>query len=77
MKRFTTLLLSSLLLTITVFANPIDPDKAYEIASGVWKNSIKKNSDGALELIPRNKMSNGATASAPRSRHRGSIYSLR
>ena len=57
MKRFTTLLLSSLLLTITVFANPIDPDKAYEIASGVWKNSIKKNSDGALELIPRNKMS--------------------
>ena len=57
MKRFTTLLLSSLLLTITVFANPIDPDKAYEIASGVWKNSIKKNSDGALKLIPRNKMS--------------------
>ena len=57
MKRFTTLLLSSLLLTITVFANPIDPDKAYEIASGVWKDCIKKNSDGALKLIPRNKMS--------------------
>ena len=57
MKRFTTLLLSSLLLTSTVFANPIDPDKAYEIASGVWKNSSNKNSDGTLELIPRNKMS--------------------
>ena len=57
MKRFTTLLLSSLLLTITVFANPIDPQKANEIATAFWKKSVRNRADGTLELIPRSEMS--------------------
>ena len=57
MKRFTTLLLLSLLLTTTAFANPIDPKKANEIATTFWNKNIKKQIDGALELIPRAEMS--------------------
>ncbi|MBQ5895720.1 MAG: thiol protease/hemagglutinin PrtT [Bacteroidaceae bacterium] len=41
MKRFTALLLSSLFLTITVFANPIDPEKAGEIASDFWNSKFQ------------------------------------
>lgn len=57
MKRLTTLLLSSLLLTFTVFANPIDPQKANEIATGFWKKTISKSTNSALKLIPRDRMS--------------------
>ena len=41
MKRIATLLLSSLLLTITVFANPIDPEKAGEIANNFWNSKVQ------------------------------------
>lgn len=41
MKRFTTLLLLSLLLSITVFANPIDPEKAGEIANDFWNSKFQ------------------------------------
>ena len=57
MKRITTLLLSSLFLTITVFANPIDPEKAGEIATAFWDKTIKNGNAKTLELIPRNNMS--------------------
>ena len=40
MKRFTTILLSSLFLTFTVFANPIDPEMAGEIASNFWNSKF-------------------------------------
>ena len=57
MKRFTALLLSSLLLVTTAFANPIDPKKASDIATAYWGKTIEKGSAKTLELIPRNNMS--------------------
>ena len=57
MKRFTTLLLSSLLLVTTVLANPIDPDKANEIALGFWNKTVKSQYKGTLTPISRTEMS--------------------
>ena len=57
MKRFTTILLSSLLLVTTAFANPIDPEKAGEIALGFWNRTVKTDKKGALAPISRTDMS--------------------
>ena len=57
MKRFTTLLLSSLLLTVSVFANPIDPEKAGEIAQGFWDKTVKNRNEAVLTPISRSDMS--------------------
>ena len=57
MKRFTTLLLSSLLLTVSVFANPIDPEKAGEIAQGFWDKTLKNRNEAVLTPISRSDMS--------------------
>ena len=57
MKRIATLLLSSLLLTITVFANPIDPEKAGEIAQGFWDKTVKNRNEAVLTPISRTEMS--------------------
>ena len=57
MKRFTALLLSSLLLVTTAFANPIDPKKASEIATAYWGKTVKSNSKTVLTPISRNEMS--------------------
>ena len=56
MKRFTTLLLSSLFLTITVFANPIDPEKAGEIANDFWNSKVKHANAENLILQSPTKM---------------------
>ena len=57
MKRFTTLLLSLLLLVATGFANPIDPEKANEVAQGFWNKTVKKANKGKLVPISENKIS--------------------
>ncbi|MBR4966664.1 MAG: thiol protease/hemagglutinin PrtT [Bacteroidaceae bacterium] len=56
MKRFTTLLLSLLLLTGTVFANPIDPEKAGEIANKFWNSNLKQAKLNTLILQSPTKM---------------------
>ena len=50
MKRFTTLLLSSLLLVATGLANPIDPEKAGEIALDFWNKELKQPDTESLTL---------------------------
>ena len=66
MKRFTTLLLS-LLLTTALFANPVDPQKAGEIANAFWGETSKSCINNSLELIPRAKMSKaGSRFTTPR-----------
>ena len=50
MKRFTTLLLSSLLLVTTVLANPIDPDKAGAIAKDFWRTELRQPDTESLTL---------------------------
>lgn len=55
MKRTTTFLLSLLLLSTTVFAVPIDPEKAFEIANDVW-NSTTGTAKTTLKQIPRARM---------------------
>ena len=57
MKRFTALLLLSILLTSTIFAGPITPEKAGAIAKDFWKKTVKPNSKAALTPISRNEMS--------------------
>ena len=54
-ERFTTILSSLLLFATTVFAGPIDPEKATEIASGFW-NRTAKAPNGILKLVPRSNM---------------------
>ncbi len=50
MRRFTTLLLSSLLLVTTVLANPIDPDKAGAIAKDFWRTELRQPDTESLTL---------------------------
>lgn len=57
MKRFTLLLSSLLLLVSSVFANPIDPEKASEIATRFWNRTTKQKSGSTLQLMARNDMS--------------------
>ena len=67
MKRFTTLLSLLLLLTVTVFANPIDPEKAGEIAATFWEETVNSNRSKALELHPRAEMAKaGSRFSTPK-----------
>ena len=56
MKRFTALLLLSLSLTITVFANPIDPEKAGEIAINFWNSKFQHTQAEHLILQSPSKM---------------------
>ena len=56
MRRFTTLLLSSLLLVTTVFANPIDPEKASKIAQGFWNYNLRQAKQESLILQSPAKM---------------------
>ena len=49
MRRFTTLL-SSLLFATVVFANPIDPDKAGEIAKDFWRTKLRQPDTESLTL---------------------------
>ena len=67
MKRFTTILLSSLLLVTTAFANPIDPEKASEIALGFWNGTVNTSNECVLTPITRTEMSKaGSRFSTPK-----------
>ena len=50
MKRFTTLLLLLLLLVTTGYANPIDPEKAGEIANKFWNSNLRQANQELLTL---------------------------
>ena len=50
MKRITTLLLLSLILTNTIWANPIDPEKAGAIAKDFWNGALKQPNTEVLTL---------------------------
>ena len=57
MKRFTTILLSLTFAATTLFANPIDPEKACEIALGFWNRTVGTDNKCVLMPISRTEMS--------------------
>ena len=44
-------------MTVSVFANPIDPEKAGEIAQGFWDKTVKNRNEAVLTPISRSDMS--------------------
>lgn len=56
MKRFTTILLLLLLLVTTGYANPIDPEKAGEIANKFWNSNLRQANQELLILQSPAKM---------------------
>ena len=78
MKKITTLLLLSLILTNTIWANPIDPKKAGEIANGFWKSNIKHHNAEELTLKSPKKMAKaGSRISIKESEPQYYIYTAR
>ena len=57
MKKTTTLLTFILFFVATVFAGPVDPDKALEIANSFWRgNSLSGKKAVTLQLAPNDAM---------------------
>ena len=57
MKKTTTLLTFILFFVATVFADPVDPDKALEIANSFWRgNSLSGKKAVTLQLAPNDAM---------------------
>ena len=51
MKKFTSLFTVLLILAVTAFAGPVDPQKAHDIAVSFWKSNVELNENAVLKLV--------------------------